>query len=113
MLISNIAAQTNMLALNATIEAARAGEAGRGFAIVAQEVENLALATSQATAEIDAQVAGIQDATEHVASFIASIAKTTQQVSSICHRRRNRRGGAGSRDARNRPPRRTGLGRHA
>ena len=82
-LISNIAAQTNMLALNATIEAARAGEAGRGFAIVAQEVKNLALATSRATSEIDAQVAGIQAATQHVASFIASIAKTTQQVSSI------------------------------
>ncbi len=72
-----------MLALNATIEAARAGEAGRGFAIVAQEVKNLALATSRATSEIDAQVAGIQAATQHVASFIVSIAKTTQQVSSI------------------------------
>ena len=82
-LISNIAAQTNMLALNATIEAARAGEAGRGFAIVAQEVKNLALATSRATSEIDAQVAGIQAATQHVASFIATIAKTTQQVSAI------------------------------
>jgi methyl-accepting chemotaxis protein len=82
-LISNIAAQTNMLALNATIEAARAGEAGRGFAIVAQEVKNLALATSRATSEIDAQVAGIQAATQHVASFIAGIAKTTQQMSAI------------------------------
>jgi methyl-accepting chemotaxis protein len=82
-LISNIAAQTNMLALNATIEAARAGEAGRGFAIVAQEVKNLALATARATTEIDAQVAGIQAATQHVASFIASIAKTTQQMTLI------------------------------
>jgi len=82
-LISNIAGQTNMLALNATIEAARAGEAGRGFAIVAQEVKSLAYATAKATSEIGAQVAGIQEATQHVASFIATIASTTQQVSAI------------------------------
>ncbi len=82
-LISNIAGQTNMLALNATIEAARAGEAGRGFAIVAQEVKGLAQATSKATSEIGAQVAGIQAATQHVASFITSVAKSTQQVSAI------------------------------
>ncbi|MGH6817366.1 MAG: methyl-accepting chemotaxis protein [Methylovirgula sp.] len=82
-LISNIAGQTNMLALNATIEAARAGAAGRGFAIVAQEVKGLAHATSKATSEIGAHVDGIQAATQHVASFITSVAKSTQQVSAI------------------------------
>lgn len=82
-LISNIAGQTNMLALNATIEAARAGEAGRGFAIVAQEVKGLAHATSKATSEIGAQVAGIQAATQDVASFITSVARSTQQVREI------------------------------
>ena len=82
-LISNIAGQTNLLALNATIEAARAGEAGRGFAVVAQEVKGLAHATSRATADIGAQVAGMQSATQHVASFIESVANSTQQVSDI------------------------------
>lgn len=78
--INSIAEQTNLLALNATIEAARAGEAGKGFAVLANEVKELAKATSKATEDIIRKIETIQVDTTNAVDSITHVTQVIRQI---------------------------------
>jgi methyl-accepting chemotaxis protein len=87
--ITSIAQQTNLLALNATIEAARAGEAGKSFAVVANEVKELAKETANATEDISSKIVAIQgdtkesvQAIENISQIISTINDTQNSIAS-------------------------------
>ena len=82
-LIRNVADQTNLLALNANIEAASAGEAGQGFAVVANEVKELAQKTTDATREIEGKISQIRDRIQISIKSITEVSKVIEDVNVI------------------------------